>query len=139
MKKFLSCLAAMVIAFALIPGTSFADESANGAIYYLGSSVNTGLNNGYSESNEITEKDPHFGWKLGQFSVSGYTSVKVVDGISVFLKTAGDKIKLSFELAQNISSLNGNEALTISEDSDGYDQHFGVNKTNFEHGTLIVR
>lgn len=30
--------------------------------FYLGSRVNAGLDAGYSETNEIVDSDPHFGW-----------------------------------------------------------------------------
>ncbi len=109
--------------------------------YYLGSAVNTGKDNGYSESNIIEETDPHFGWNLGRFYVSGYT--RAVEGTGdeapVFLKNAGDTVTLWFSLEQEIDCLNGNEALSIHGDENGYDQYFGVEKTNFGRGTLIVR
>ncbi len=49
----------------------------------------------------------------------------------VFIKTLGDAVTLRFDLAQNIDALNGNAKLVIGEDSNGYDQSFGVSKTNF--------
>ena len=109
--------------------------------YYLGSVINTGKDNGYSGSNTIEESDPHFGWELGKFYVSGYTRVLEESGQEnpVFLKNAGDKVVLNFSLAQDIDCLNGNDALSIYEDTNGYDQYFGVEKANFGRGTLIVR
>lgn len=101
--------------------------------------VNTGKDNGYSQENAITSKDPHYGWKLGEFSLKGYTNTADYQGEEYFLKNLGDAITLSFTLNQNISSLNGMDNLTISEDTNGYDQFFQVPKTNFKHGTLIIR
>lgn len=117
-----------------------ADETSDGPIYYFANVVNTGLDTGFAEHDEIAEGDVHFGWELGRLAVSGYTGMKMNEaGYPVFLKTAGDKIKLSFELLQDIDKLNGNETLTINDDINGYDQHFGVSKTDFGRGALIVQ
>ena len=128
-------LAALVV---LAPAVAYGENQT----YYLGSVVNAGLNTGYSESNAITKNDPHFGWTLGQFIVSGYTEVQRSDDGSVtFLKTVGDQVVLSFRLDQDIDCLNGNENLTISNDEDGFDQEFGITKSEpgFGRGTLIIR
>lgn len=101
--------------------------------------VNTGKDNGYSQENAITSKDPHYGWKLGEFSLKGYTNTADYQGEEYFLKNLGDAITLSFTLNQNINSLNGMDNLAISEDTNGSDQYFQVQKTNFKHGTLIIR
>lgn len=107
----------------------------------MGKTVNAGLDTGYSESNSIEESDPHFGWSLGSFYVSGFTSVQRNDGKVTFLKTTDDKIALHFRLDQNIDCLNGEESLTIANDTDGYDEQLGVKKSDdgFGRGTLIVR
>lgn len=111
--------------------------------YYLGSAVNTGKDNGYSGTYTIEKSDPHFGWDLGKFYVSGYTRVmeegSKKEKTPVFLKNAGDTVTLWFSLEQDIDCLNGKESLTIYGDENGYDQYFGVEKTDFGHGTLIVR
>lgn len=119
---------------------AFAED--NTLKYYLGSTVNAGKDTGYSENNVIDTKDPHYGWKLGSFFVSGYTSVNTKynnDGTPIFLKTVGDTVSLWFNLEQNIDSLNGKDELTISEDKNGYDLHYGIEKTNFGRGTLIIQ
>lgn len=106
--------------------------------YYIGSVKAT--NKGYSNVKNIDLKDKHFGWELGHFFINGYTSV--INGESenpVFLKTAGDTVALWFNLEQDIDNLNGNNSLVISEDINGYDEYFGVEKQNFSHGTLIIR
>lgn len=108
--------------------------------YYLGETVNTGKDTGYSKTNKITEKDPHFGWKLGEFFLSGYSDVELDEnGNPVFLKNVGDQLTLWYCLEQDINKLNGNDNLTICEDKNGYDEYFEVPKTNFGKGTLIVR
>ena len=116
---------------------SFVSESPK---YYLGSVVNTGENNGYSEEKPLELKDPHYGWKLGHFFVSGYTrTTKDEQGNLVFLKNLGDKVILSFTLEQDINKLNGDDKLSIYEDKNGYDKYFEIEKTNFGRGTLIIK
>jgi hypothetical protein len=108
--------------------------------YYLGSAVNAGHDTGFSKSDEITEKDPHFGWELGRFYVSGYTRQTTSDdGTLVFLKNVGDKVGLYFNLEQDIDCLNGNGNLTICDDANGSDQQYGIGESDFGRGTLIVR
>lgn len=123
--------------------TKASDETtspSNTLRHYLGSAVNTGKDNGYSETNKIGGKDPHFGWTLGRFFVNGYTRVSNEENSNpIFLKNVGDKVTLWFRLEQDIDNLNGDYALTISEDENGNDEYFGIEKTNFGRGTLIVR
>lgn len=105
----------------------------------LGQKVNTGKDNGYSGNNAIDKDDPHYGWSLGTFVVNGYTRETSNNGTPVFLKNVGDKVTLWFTLNQDINNLNGNSDLTISEDTNGYDQYFEIPQTNFKRGTLIIR
>ena len=113
---------------------------ANENKYYMGTAVNAGHDTGFSENNKITEKDPHFGWKLGSFYVDGYTRVtEDKNNDPVFLKNVGDTVTLWFELEQDISKLNGDEMLSIAGDTNGYDEYFGVEKTDMGRGTLIIR
>ena len=110
-------------------------------MFYLGSAVNAGCDTGYSETNDIKESDPHFGWQLGNFSITGYTAVQRDGESFTFLKNVGDKVALNFCLEQDIDRLNNNEALSIANDENGYDQELGVEKSEpgFGRGTLIVR
>jgi len=106
----------------------------------LGSKINTGKDNGYSGNEPIDKDDPHYGWDIGYFYVNGYTrETATADQTPVFLKNVGDKVTLWFHLSEDINKLHGNELLTISEDTNGYDQTFEINQTNFEHGTLIIQ
>ncbi len=108
--------------------------------YNLGSQVRTEKFEGYYGSTTIDSKDPHYGWDLGQFFLSGYTdNDKDPDGNVVFLKNVGDQITLWFNLQQDINCLNGNDAITIEEDGAGSDQYFETAPTDFGHGALIVR
>lgn len=113
---------------------------ANENKYYMGTAVNAGHDTGFSENNKITEKDPHFGWKLGSFYVDGYTRVtEDKNNDPVFLKNVGDTVTLWFALEQDISKLNGDEMLSIAGDTNGYDEYFGIEKTDMGRGTLIIR
>ncbi|MBO7359388.1 MAG: hypothetical protein J6U72_06165, partial [Clostridia bacterium] len=48
---------------------------------------------GYSNGVDITKDDPHFGWDLGKFYISGFTRVMPIDDKSfMFLKTVGDNV-----------------------------------------------
>ena len=111
------------------------------SIYYFGTeAVSTGVDTGYSKSEVINGNDRHFGWRLGQFFTSGFTRVTTNDaGQPVFIKTLGDSVTLWFDIEQNIDALNNNTNLVINGDANGYNQYFGVKKTNFGRGTLIVR
>jgi len=108
--------------------------------YYLGETVKTGKDNGFAGAESITSKDPHFGWSLGRFFVCGYTAVyEDENGDPIFIKTLGDRIELWFELEQDIDCLNGSDALMIAEDTNGFDEAFGIVKTNFGRGAMITQ
>ena len=40
---------------------------------------------------------------------------------------------------QDIDKLNGNDELSIEQDENGYDEHFGIPKTDFGKGMLVIR
>ena len=107
----------------------------------LGKRIKTEKDKGFSGEEAITDKDPHFGWDIGTFYLNGYTREQnVAEGETpIFLKTLGDRVTLWFRLDKDITSLNGNSKFSISEDNNGYDQYFGVPKTNFKHGALIIK
>ena len=108
--------------------------------YSLGTKVRTEKFDGYSGEKPIDKKDAHYGWELGNFFVSEYTdNVVGTDGNIVFLKNVGDKVTLWFKLNENIDALNGQENLSITADSEGYDQYFETPKMNFGRGALIIR
>lgn len=116
------------------------DKQGVSQFFFSADAVNTGVDNGFSNANVIQGNDKHFGWRLGRFFVSGYTRVTENSTDNpIFIKTLGDSITLWFDLEQNIDALNGNANLIIGEDQNGFDQYFGVQKTNFGRGTLIVR
>lgn len=141
-RALLAVLCAVAALSVTLPTIALADDSSsNGSEdnkYYYDKVVNTGLDNGYSESSSIKEGDPHFGWKLGRFVVSGFTS-RAGDDVPVFLKNSDDQVELSFQLNQSIDSLNGDDKRKISGDGNGYDEYFGIPKTDFGHGALITK
>lgn len=102
-------------------------------------SYNAGKDTGYSKSNSITDDDPHFGWGLGRFLISGYTDRNDDGNTPVFYKTPGDKLILWFNLEQDISALNGNKNLFIVRDTNGYDQQFQIPKSDFGRGALFIQ
>lgn len=95
---------------------------------------------GYYEGTRLNDKnDPHFGWSLGEFFVTGYTRhITNEDGSHTLLKTAGKQITLYYKLFQDINALNGDKTLSISTDKKGYDRYFGIEETNFGRGFLII-
>ena len=137
-SRILGITLVLTMLISLFPVTVNAEKAEEK--YRLGELYNTGKDNGYSERNPIGKDDPHYKWKMGEFFVTGFSDdEKDAEGNFVFLKNVGDKITLWFCLAQDINCLNANEKLTISEDKDGYDEYFGVEKTNFGKGSLIIR
>ncbi len=115
-----------------------ADET--GYKFYLGEKVNAGKDTGYSEKRKIEQGDPHYGWNIGEFFVSGYSSkAEDNDNNPIFLKNVGDKVVLWFILEQDLNKLGGNNKYSVCDDTNGYDEYFGIEKTNFGKGALIVR
>lgn len=108
--------------------------------FSLGTKVRVKNFDGYFGEEQIDKNDIHYGWNLGSFFVSGYTDeVTGTDGNKVFLKNVGDKVTLWYKLNQNINGLNGKENLSITADTEGYDQYFETPKMDFGRGVLIIR
>ena len=130
----------MILQIGALLGMAAADPEET--TYYFGDTYmhKVELDNGFSAPYlSIDKDDPHYGWSLGEFKLTGWTQRVEDDGKLIFLKNAGDTVRLSFVLAQNIKKLNDNEDLYISEDIDGYDKYFKIDKTNFGHGMLIIQ
>lgn len=110
--------------------------------YYMGDTpVNAGHDNGYSGVQPIDRDDPHFGWDLGRFYLTGYTRGpdSLSGGEAVFLKNADDTVALWFRLEQDLDCLGGSRDLTLERDKNGCDTYFGIPNTDFGRGTLIIR
>lgn len=108
--------------------------------FNLGETVKVADGDSYSGEKQIESNDLHYGWDLGQFFVSGYTSNTTTEnGDVVFLKNVGDVVTLWFNLKQNIDALNGDKDVSIAFDEEGSDQYFQTKRTKFGRGMLIVR
>jgi len=131
---------AEVYEFYAYTNSGVADVTDLNKTYSLGTKVRVDNFDGYFGEKLIDKGDVHYGWDLGNFFVSGYTDrVADSDGNMVFLKNVGDKVTLWFKLNQNINGLNGNKKLTITSDTEGYDQYFETPKMDFGRGVLIIR
>lgn len=94
----------------------------------------------YTPNGSIDKRDPHSGWSLGKFVLTDYTRItKDVEGNLVFLKNVGDEIKLSFNLLQNIDSLNDDPTKVIAYINDGYDKSFDYSEADFGRGLLLIK
>ena len=125
--------------YAAVENEHIEELEENTKRYSLGETVLVSNFASYSGEKEIGKGDLHYGWDLGNFFVSGFTSkTDSSDGV-VFLKNVRDVVTLWFNLKQNINALNNDRSLTISADTDGHDQHFQTPATNFGRGMLIIR
>lgn len=134
---------AVLMAFISI-SSSLAKEPTNDQTYYFDKDklYKIDKDKGFSldEQEKIKENDVHYGWSLGSFYVTGYTQrTEDKKGHPVFLKNAGDKVVLGFDLEQKANKLNGDKTLSIAYDKKGYDEYFQIKKTKFKRGALIIR
>ena len=106
--------------------------------YRLGEHVRTAEFDGYMGKQAIDKKDPHYGWNLGSFFLSG-KPIKEDAAKPMFLKKEGDKLALWFHLEQNLDALNGNPNLSISSDEGNQDLELQTERTRFGRGTLIIQ
>ena len=120
---------AIMLAFS-IPSVAYADTKGGTQIRISPEAVNTGGDkNGYAEDNPIKGDDPHFGWELGYFYVTGQSQVtEDAKGNTLVLKNTGDQVTLWFHLDQDINKLDGKDDLAIAEDTNGYDERLGIEK-----------
>lgn len=139
-KTITACFLAMSLMVALCLNMAFAKGSANQQRYYLSSTAqSTKKDHGFADGTTITNDDPHFGWSLGKFYITGFSDTGKEEDNTIFFKTVGDELTLSFALDQNIDKLNKDESLSIGSDKKGYDEFFGIEESDFGRGTLIVR
>ena len=109
--------------------------------------VNTGKDNGFAKADLIQTNDPHFGWALGHFTISGFSYKEMgPNGEWTFYRVRGDSgeeyddnIVLQFDLKQNIDELDGDTSKRISSDTDRKDQIFQYQGNPFGRGSLLVR
>lgn len=140
--RFWSIMVLAIVALLFVQAAVFAETDSTDEKYYFDDHYKIDKDKGFSldEEEKIKTKDPHYGWSLGSLYVSGYTQRTMDgDGNPVFLKNAGDQVKLGFKLEQDINKLNGNEDLTIAVDKKAFDADFEIPKTNFKRGALIIQ
>lgn len=125
--------------FAKVDNEHIEDLQSSTRKYRLGETSKVADFASYSGTEEITKKDIHYNWNLGDFFVSGFTSTVDQNGEMVFLKNVGDVVTLWFNLSQNIDALNNDPDLSITADPDGHDRYFQTDMTNFGRGMLIIR
>lgn len=142
-QKFIGLVCGIVIM--LCPTTLFAEPTEESNVKYKNRTYYSdvycaGHDDDFSKQENIDSDDYNYGWKLGEFCVSGYSShVTDGEGNYVFLKNAGDKITLSFILEQkDIHCLDGKSELYIRELS-SRDEYFQTQKLDFGHGAMILR
>lgn len=89
---------------------------------------------------DVDIKDPHYGKKIGQFAVKGYTSVNKDDqDCFKYIKTGTDRIAISFELEErNLDKLFGNEKYKLNYDRDATDKNIETPIMDFKQGTVII-
>ena len=116
-------------------GNGDADEIVSTTRHYFGSTVYAGNGDGYKKKKSLDKDNPHYGWNIGDFYVSGFTRVQDEESDNpVVLKNVGYTIKLSFVFNQDIDKLNNKDGIFIESDDDGYDEYFGIEKTDFGRG-----
>lgn len=145
-KKALSRILIMGLIFAVsetFASTTLAAENSqktekDKSVYYP-KTVTYNAGKGYSKENNGSDKT-HYGWKLGEFVVTGFSKHTTDDdGNLVFVKTKSDTIRLSYNLEQDITKLNGNKKISIVDDKKGQDKVFETPVTDFKKGALLIR
>lgn len=125
----------------LVNGIRFPIAKAEETYRTTGTLIETGRDNGYSGSNKVEKGNPHYGWSLGNFTISGFVRKKAgAFGITTFYVHEGDTgFKLSYKLNYSLDKLAGKDNLSINEDTNGYDTEFDIEKQNFGYGALFLR
>lgn len=139
MKKYIVGLVAVIMLFVTCFSTAYAAKEKKYTLTNENDRIKTQHDGGFITEEKIDKNDPHYGWGLGTFYITGFTEVmKDEDGTPVFLKNVGDELILSFDLKKNIDKLGKNKDCRINEDSNGFDRRFEVEQTDFGRGCLIV-
>jgi|GEM_PF-1751927 len=106
--------------------------------YFTAKAVNAGLDTGYRKTDPVAGEDPHSGWQMGRFLLSGYTERTGDQKKPTFIKAPGDKLILWFDLEQNIHAIRGNKDLYVTNDKRTYDWEFQPEKSDFGRGALFI-
>ena len=100
--------------------------------------VNAGKDNGFSGNTPIDGKDSHYGWKMGDFYISGYAEKNETQGVPVYMREIGKDVSLHYYLAQDIDCLNGDSSLIVYEDTNAYNQSLNNGAENRGRGVLYI-
>ena len=139
MKKCFVGLVAIILLFTGCLSTAYAAKEKKYSLTKELDRVKMQHDGGFFVTEDIGKDDPHYGWGLGTFYITGFTEVmKDADGTPVFLKNVGDELVLGFDLKKNIDKLGKNKDCRINEDSNGHDKRFEIEQTDFGRGCLIV-
>ena len=95
----------------------------------------------YTEKGTLTDSDPNYGERIGQFEVRGFTSkIKGDDGKMVFCKTGDDLIAVSFNLFEkDLNNLfDSNKKYKLNYDKDAKDLGLQIKQTHFKKGLLVI-
>jgi hypothetical protein len=89
------------------PAESSVETAVEGTVYYFGKSAVCKKDSGFvldEKQSSISKDNPHYGWRLGQFYITGYSDKSAKED-NVYLRTVGDKIEFGFKLEQFIDFL----------------------------------
>lgn len=139
MKKYFAGLFAVIMLFVACFSIAYAEKEKKYNLTNENDRIKTQHDGGFITEEKIEKNDPHYGWGLGRFYITGFTEVmKDEDGTPVFLKNVGDELVLGFDLKKNIDKLGKNKDCRINEDTNGFDKRFETEQTDFGRGCLIV-
>ena len=141
-KSILLTLTAIILLCPKVMADNDGTASSNNEYTFSGSQyvLHTKTDNGFSGGKAIEKGDPHYGWSMGDFKITGYTSYIVEnDGTVVFLKNAGDRVKLSFEMQQDKDKLNDDEDIVLHFDTKAYDEYFQTKVYQHSMGLLVMQ
>ena len=140
MKRSISLLLAAIILFTCMSKTIIgAAESSEERYYIKTTTFDAGLDEGYAPRKPIKKDNPHYGWDIGRFYLTGFRSYTVIDGVPVFYKYIEQSMYLHFQIEKDIERLDTKGLLSISDIYFGYDADFGIPYGSFKRGALFVQ
>ena len=95
----------------LVSGIRFPIAKAEETYSTAGTLIETGRDNGYSGSNKVEKGNLHYGWSLGNFTISGFVRKETgAFGLTTFYVREGDTgFKLSYKLNYSLDKLAGKD------------------------------
>ena len=140
MNTVLKRAAALLLSLVVLFGVCCAESTKTYELTKDLDRIKTKHDSGFVKEEPIDKKDLHNGWGLGVFYISGYDKMTFeADGTPVFLLQDDTRLMLGFTLKQNLDALAGKSSYTIHSDTNGFDSTFGVEKSDFGRGCLIIQ